>query len=260
MSRETVLITGATSGIGLELVKIFAENGNNLILTARSETALQELAEQLQQTHHIDVKYYAKDLSDPDAPFAIYRQLELWHIEPTILVNNAGYGLFGDFVQTELTAETAMIELNIKSLTVLTKLFLQQRYPKNSGRILNVASTAAFQPGPLMAVYYATKAYVLSFSEALSEELSKTNITVTTLCPGPTESNFQRTANMMKSNLFRSGIMTAQSVAVCGYQAMMAGKRIAIPGWKNRFLTQTVRFSPRSLVLKVVRKMQENRK
>jgi short-subunit dehydrogenase len=182
------------------------------------------------------------------------------HTPVDVLVNNAGFGLNGRFAETDLDRELAMIQVNIAALTHLTKLFLKPMVERGRGRILNVASTAAFQPGPLMAVYYASKAYVLSFSEAIAEELGGTGVTVTALCPGPTATGFAEAAEMTNSRLFKlKKPMTSMDVAKAGYRAMQRGKRIVVTGAMNKLLAQSVRISPRALVTKVTRTLQENR-
>jgi short-subunit dehydrogenase len=177
-----------------------------------------------------------------------------------VLVNNAGFGLGGEFADTAIQRELDMIQVNIAALTYLTKLFIPPMIKRKSGRVLNLASTAAFQPGPLMAVYYASKAYVLSFSEALAEELRNTGVTVTALCPGPTQTDFAEVAQMTNSRLFNTfGVADAADVAKYGFDAMMQGKRLAIPGIKNKIIAQANRISPRSLTTKIARILQESR-
>jgi short-subunit dehydrogenase len=256
---KTALITGASSGIGLEFARIFAANNCNLVLTARNKSALEELAAELTQKYSITVKVLPKDLSDKDAPMEIFAELEKEGIEIEYLINNAGFGGYGKFYQTDWKKEEDMIQVNITALAELSKLFVQQMTRRNSGRILNVASMAAFQPGPLMSVYYASKAFVLSLSEAMAYELKDTNVTVTCLCPGPTKSNFHITANIKASQLAKGINATSYDVALYGYHAMMKGKRIAIQGTTNKILAFLVRFMPRKMVLKTVYKIQENR-
>jgi short-subunit dehydrogenase len=254
--RPTALITGASGGIGEEFARLFAASGHDLVLVARSAGKLEALARALAEEHGIAARVIAADLSDPAAPAKIARELDGVAID--VLVNNAGYGLYGEFTETELKEELDMIQLNLVALTHLTKLFLPGMVARKSGRILNVASTAAFQPGPLMTVYYATKAYVLSFSEGIAEELRGSGVTLTALCPGPTKTGFQAGAKMEASKLVRGkDIMGSAEVAKIGYAALMKGKRVVIPGAKNRFLAQSVRFLPRSTVVKAVKKAQE---
>lgn len=255
---KTALVTGASSGIGLELAKQFAGKGYNLVLVARSRDKLAKLADELTQTHGIQAKVLGKDLSDPASPTEVYQQLQQEEVQVDVLVNNAGFATYGFFAELDLNTELQMMQVNIVTLTHLTKLFLPDMLRRKQGKILNLASTAAFQPGPLMAVYYASKAYVLSFSEALANELQGTGVTVTVLCPGPTESGFQARANMEDSKLVSDGgLMTSQTVAQIGYTALMEGKTVVTPGFKNQILSLVPRFLPRNFVTQTVRNMQE---
>jgi short-subunit dehydrogenase len=258
VKRETVLITGASSGIGYEFAKRFAKEQYNIVAVARSENKLQALKEELEAQYGIQVWIYKKDLSNQDEVSALYKEIKKENITIDILINNAGFGLFGEFTETNLDEELNMIDLNIKTLTHLTKLVVVDMVKRNKGKILNVASTAAFQPGPLMAVYYATKAYVLSFTEALENELKGTNVTVSALCPGPTATGFAGRANLGQSKLFKSvGVMNVHQVVEVGYDGLLKGKTIIIPGLKNRLLTIGIRFLPRKMVTSIVRKVQE---
>ncbi len=215
--KKTALITGASSGIGYEFAKVFASNGFNLILAARGKDALDNIAAELSAKHGITALVFAKDLSLPDAPDDLYNDLQKQGITVDILVNNAGFATYGYFTDIPLDKELQLLQLNIVALTHLTKLFLPGMKTRGYGKILNLASTAAFQPGPLMAVYYASKAYVLSFSEAISEELHGTGVSVTAFCPGPTELGFQKRAAMEESKLVQGGLMSAEAVAKIGY-------------------------------------------
>jgi len=254
----TVLITGASSGIGYELTKLFAGDGYNLVLVARSESKLEQIASELNKQFGVAVKVIAKDLSLSASPEEIWQELQNQGIIIDILVNNAGFATYGFFAENELQTELKMMQLNMVSLTHLTKLFLPEMVARRGGKILNIASTAAFQPGPLMAVYYASKAYVLSFSEALANELQGTGVTVTALCPGPTESGFQARANMENSKLVKDrSIMDATKVASIGYRGLLNNQTVIIPGLQNKFLALVVRFMPRNLVTQVVRSQQE---
>lgn len=249
----TALITGASSGIGLELARIFARNGFSLVLVARNGAALQALAAELKPA---SVQVIALDLTLPDAPQQVFNAAP----NVDVLVNNAGYSVFGKFANFPLTDHLNIMQLNMSALVALCRLYLPSMLAAGSGRILNVASTAAFQPGPLMAIYYATKAFVLSFSEALANELEGTGVTVTTLCPGPTESGFQARAKMENSGLVKGKkIMDSRTVAEAGYRATMAGKTLEIPGFMNKLLAQSVRVSPRRMMVKVVRALQEEK-
>jgi uncharacterized protein len=257
-SPKTALITGASSGIGYELAQLFARDRYNLVLVARSADKLKQIADEFTRQFGISVKIIPLDLSLPDAPTKVFQELQREEITVNVLVNNAGFAAYGFFAETDLNAELQMMQLNTIALTHLTKLFLKEMVSRHEGKILNIASTAAFQPGPLMAVYYATKAYVLSFSEALANELQRTGVTVTALCPGPTESGFQARANMEESKLVSGKrIMDAKTVAQIGYRSLMKGETVVIPGLKNKLLALSVRFTPRNLVTKIVRSMQE---
>lgn len=256
--KKTALITGASSGIGYELTKLFALDRYNLVLVARSESKLQQIASELTEQYGIAVKVIAKDLALPSSPEEIWQELQTEAITIDVLVNNAGFATYGFFVETELQPELNMMQLNMVTLTHLTKLFLPEMLARQTGKILNIASTAAFQPGPLMAVYYATKAYVLSFSEALANELQGTGVTVATLCPGPTKSGFQAKANMENSKLVKDKqIMDAKKVASIGYQGLINNQTVIIPGLQNKLLALVVRFIPRNLLTRIVRSMQE---
>ena len=256
--RQTALVTGASGGIGLALARRLAAGGFDLVLTARSAGKLAELAIELSTRHGARVHVIARDLALPEAPAAIAAELAAEGMAVDVLVNNAGYGTYGPFAESDLGAELGMLQLNIVALTHLTGLFLPPMLARRRGRILNVASTAAFQPGPLMAVYYASKAYVLSFSEAIAEELRGSGVTVTALCPGPTASGFQERAAMEESRLVAGkAMMGAEEVAEAGYRGLLAGRRVVIPGWTNRLLAQAYRVSPRRMTTAVVRKMQE---
>ena len=254
--KLTALITGASSGIGLDLARVFAEDGHDVVLVARSEAKLRELAAELSSKHGVAATVIVADLSQPDAARHVFAAAP----PVDVLVNNAGHGITGKFAETALATELDMIQVNITALTHLTKLFLPQMLERKRGRILNVASTAAFQPGPLMAVYYATKAYVLSFSEAIAEELSGTGVTVSALCPGPTATGFQRAAKMSTEALLKvMKPVSSMEVARAGYRGLMSGKRVIIPGWKNKVGVQSLRVSPRLVATKVVRALQERR-
>ena len=224
---------------------------------ARSHDKLAELAARLESEFRVKTLVIAKDLSRPTAVDEIYEEVSAASMTVEMLVNNAGFPVFGLFAQTQLETELEMLHVNVIALTALTKLFLRGMVERQAGRILNLASTAAFEPGPLMAVYYASKAYVLSFSEALANELRGTGVTVTALCPGPTRTGFQQRGVMEDSRLVRGQIADAKSVALAGYRAMMSGKTIVIPGFSNKLIPWVVRVSPRGVVTRVVRRMQE---
>ena len=255
---KATLITGASNGIGYELARIFAQNQKNLVLVARSEGKLQALSQELVDKYKIEVVVIAKDLSKSGAAQEIYDELSQKAVVIDHLVNNAGFGDYGFFKDTELSVEVDMINLNVLALTEFCKLFGKEMVARKSGRIMNVASTAAFQPGPLQAVYFATKAYVLSFSEAIANEFADHQVSVTALCPGATETGFAQTANMDGKSFFKNkNLPTAKDVAEFGYKAMMKGEVVAIHGFMNNLLAQSNRLTPRSLVTTIVRKMQD---
>ncbi len=255
-----VLITGASSGIGYEFCKLFAHDGYDLVIVARNRTRLGQIASELRQQYGIVVHVIPCDLSDINAAETLYRKLKQKKLSIDILVNNAGFGLYGSFSETSAEDELAMIQVNITSLTHLTKLIIPGMITRKSGRILNVASTAAFQPGPLMAVYYATKAYVLLFSEALARETQGTGVTVSVLCPGPTRTQFQQHARIGQSRLVNTKlIMDAATVAAAGYRGLMRGKNIIVPGFSNKISSQLHRFIPRKLITKIIHTIQKER-
>jgi uncharacterized protein len=257
---DTALITGASGGIGEALARLIAAGGANVVLVARSADRLAALADELSRTHRVTAAVIAQDLAAPDAADAITRQLAEKRLTIDILVNNAGFGVFGFFAATSAGEEARMLQVNVVALTMLTKQLLPGMIERRHGRVLNVASTAAFQPGPLMAVYYASKAYVLSLSEALSNETSGTGVTVTCLCPGPTETGFQDRANLRESRLFSVlGVSNVADVARAGYDGMMAGDSIVVPGLGNKLGVQALRLAPRALVRRAIRLIQGQR-
>jgi uncharacterized protein len=252
-SNKTVLITGASSGIGYELTWLFARDGYNLVLVARSEQQLQHMANELQEVHGVSVKVIVKDLALACAPGEIFAELQRENIQVDILANNAGFGNYGLFAEQDLSTELQMLQVNMVALTHLTRLLLPEMLKKRSGNILNMSSAAAFEPGPLMAIYFATKAYVLSFSEALSNELTGTGISVTVLCPGFTTTGFHRRAGADKSKMMKMPMMDPKTVARLGYRGLMNNKVIIIPGLFNNVMVQSLRLAPRALVRRVVR-------
>lgn len=257
---KTALITGASSGIGLELSRIHGSRGGNLVLVARNKMKLDELKTELESKYKISVHVISKDLSDVDSAREVYDEVRKRNIKIDYLVNNAGYGDYGLFAETNDEKESRMIFLNILALTRLTKLFLPGMIGNGGGKIMNLGSTASFQPVPLMGVYAATKAYVLSFSEALNNELEGTGVTVTALCPGLTESGFVDAAAMNQSKMAKQKKLPgAAEVAEFGYQAMLKGKPVAVHGFKNRLLTIAQGLAPRKLVVNMTRKLIEAR-
>ena len=259
-AARTALITGASSGIGLELAHLFARDGYRLVLVARNRGALRALGDDLQSRYHIPVRISPKDLAHPASPIELRSELQEAGIVLDVLVNNAGFGLSGAFLDTDWDTEAEMMQVNIVALTHLTKLFLPQIRARE-GKVLNVASVAAFLPGPFMNVYYASKAYVLHFTEALAEELEGSGVTVTCLCPGPVRTNFQQRAHLGEARTLNSPLLVGvHEVARIGYEGMQQGKRVVVPGWKNRLSVETLRLSPRNLATKMVRKIQEKKK
>jgi short-subunit dehydrogenase len=257
---KTALITGASSGIGLELARLFARDGYRLVLVARNRGALRALGDELQAQYQIDVRISPKDLAHPASPVELYQELQEAGVVLDVLVNNAGFGGRGPFLKTDWNNEAEMMQVNIVALAHLTKLFLPQIRARE-GKVMNVASVAAFLPGPYMSVYYASKAFVLSFSEALAEELRGTGTTVTCLCPGPVETGFQKRAGSEASGLARSPLLVdVVEVARAGYEGMKQGNRLVIPGWKNRVAVESLRVSPRSMVTRMVSRMNGEEK
>lgn len=258
MAKNTALITGASGGIGYELAQLFAQDGYDLIIIARGADKLKQVADELQKQFGISVKPITLDLSLPSAPQELFDQLQREEIAIDILVNNAGYAKYGEFADMPMEDALGQIQLNISTLTVLTKLFLTPMRERRSGKIMNVASTAGFQPGPLMSVYYATKAYVISFSEALANELQGSGVTVTCFCPGATDTGFQYRAGNENSRLFKTlGPMNVKRVARDGYRGLMKGRTLIISGFKNKLTAFSVRIAPRKLATHISRWVSE---
>ncbi len=252
-SPETVLITGASSGIGRALAHRFAQAGCTCVLLARSEDALHDLSDTLQSTHGVDAPVLPADLSVSGVANDIVSDLRERGFSVDVLVNNAGFGAHGRFDDLDAQRQINMIQVNVTALTHLTRRFLPGMLERDRGGVLNVASTAAFQPGPYMSAYYATKAYVLSFSEGLAGEVRDTNVTVTCLAPGPTETAFIDRADMHGTTLFETAsTLTPETVAETGYDAFRNGRTLIVPGWPNKIGAFMVRFAPRSVVRRVV--------
>lgn len=256
-ARPLVLVTGASSGIGRELARLFSAEGWDTVLVGRRADALRGLAEELDGTGAA-AHVVPADLADPEGPTRLFDEVAARGLAIEALVNNAGLGVWGPFAETDWRAERGLLAVNVVALTELTKRFLPGMLARGRGRILNVASTAAFQPGPLMAVYFASKAYVLHFSLALADELRGTGVTVTTLAPGPTRTGFADTAGAEDSRLFHGGRgMDPERVARAGYRAMMAGKPLAVPGLMNKFSVFATRLAPRTFAARVARRLAE---
>lgn len=244
---KTAFITGASKGIGKELAYLFARNGCNLVLAARSGDTLKTLKEELEQTCAVTVHIITADLCEAGAAQAVFDEVKAKEIDVDYLVNNAGFGDYGNFLDTHWECYEKMIMLNVVTLTHLTHLFANDWRGRKAGKILNISSTAAFQPGPMMAVYFATKSFVLHLSEALGNEFKKDHITVTTLCPGPTSTQFGEVSKMNASQLVNFAmIATAADVAALGYKAMMKGRTTVIHGGMNKIAPFVIRFLPRT--------------
>ena len=255
-TTKTALITGASGGIGYELAKLFAKDHYNLVLVARGAPKLAQFADELQRQFGVSAKAVPLDLTATPAPQFLFDQLQREGVSVDILVNNAGYGRLGEFAKISLEDNLGQIQLNVTALTHLTRVFVAPMIERGFGKILNVASTAGFQPGPMMAVYYATKSYVISFSEALANELKDSGVTVTCLCPGVTDTGFQGRAGTENTALFRKlRPMDAKTVARDGYRGLMVGKTLVISGLRNWLLAESLRVSPRKLVTAVSRKI-----
>lgn len=255
-SRPVALVTGASMGIGADLAELLAADGHDLVLVARGGAALQVVADRLSKNYGVDAGVIAADLAADGAPARIAAQLAASGIEIDVLVNNAGYGVTGDFVSTPPDAELRMLSLNVMALTELTKLFLPAMVARGRGGVLNVASIAAFLPGPLMAAYYASKAYVVSFSEALAVEVSDRGVRVCCVCPGATHTGFADRAGMGKARLFNSpAVMDSMSVARIGYRGFLRGERVVVTGLRNRALIASMRLAPRSVLARIAKQL-----
>ena len=256
-SARTALVTGASGGIGADIALILAERGHDLILVARSREKLAALAESLEKKHGIHVTVLTADLTEASAPDSIAKFVADKGLTVDVLVNNAGLGSYGPFAEIPAATDLGLVALNITALTHMSKLFMPGMLARKRGRILNVGSTAGFVPGPLMAVYYASKAYVLSLSVALANEVEGTGVTVTCLCPGATKTAFDTTAGNDKTKLFKGSVMESMPVAKAGVDAMFRGEVICIPGFMNWLMVSTSGLAPRTLLAKVARSYQE---
>ena len=248
------LITGATTGIGYELSKLFASDGHDLVLVARNKELLFQRQQELSTDYGVDVKIFGLDLSIDPAPFELYEAIKNKNIQIDFLVNNAGFGLVGNFSETNLDTELNMIKLNEIALIVLTKLYLKEMLKRKSGRIMNVVSTASFFSGPLMAIYYATKAHVLSFTTAIAIEIKGTHVSISALCPGPTLTGFQKRASIRIHKILRKKMLPAEKVAKIGYDGFMRGKTVIIPGFFNKISTYFGKYLPRELTSSIIKK------
>ncbi len=258
--NKTALITGASSGIGKELAHIHAQKGGDLILVARRQDRLHALKVALEETHNISVVTIVKDLSTPNAAKELFEEVKKQAITVDFLINNAGFGLRGKFHELSWERQMQMIQVNMVTLTALMHLFLPEMIARNSGKILNTSSTASFMPGPLQAVYFASKSYVTFLSNAVAEEIRGTNVTVTNLMPGATETEFAKTSGMEKTDLFKKTV-TARSVAEDGYHAMIAGKLEVVSGltFGQKVMMKSIPFVSKKTLLKQVKQMQESK-
>ncbi len=254
--RKTVLITGASQGIGYELSRLFARDGYTLVLVARHTEKLQDAAQQLEKEFHVPVCTIVKDLAQPNSAKEIYKELQQAQIKVNVLVNNAGFGLHGAFSENSLEEYLKMIQVNLTAIVQLTHIFLGDMLKENNGKILQIGSIAAFKPGPFGAVYYAAKSFLLSFSEALNGELKKTGVSVSILCPGPVKTAFQERARMKITPVIKANFLDASTVARIGYQGLMRKQMIIIPGIKNRMMALLFRYLPRDWSLQLVLKVQ----
>lgn len=255
-NNKYVLITGASSGIGYEFAKVFAKNGYNLVLVARSEDKLNSIKQELQNQHKIECHVIVQDLAQINSALDLYRKVQELGIEVDTLINNAGFGIYGAYANSSFDREEQMMHLNMITLAQLTKFFLKDMILRNSGNILNVASTAAFLPGPYMAIYYATKAFVLSLTEAIAEEVSSKNVHITCLCPGPTRTKFFLDKSMDDSGVKDAGDFSATKVAEMGFEGLQKNKTIVIaaPFTQRISLTLFARFVPRSIARKIAKR------
>ena len=254
---KTALITGASSGLGLELARLFARDGHDLVVVARRRDHLEALATRLAAEHGVAARVMAEDLADPIAPRRIFEELQERRVTVEYLVNSAGFGTSGPFAASDLGRELAMVQVNATSLMHLTHLFLPGMIARRSGRILNLGSTAGFQAGPGMATYYATKAFVNSFTEALVYELRGTGVTATVACPGATATDFGKVAGTAESRLFHLGTTSPEFVARHAYRTMMAGKPMSLPGWRAKLGLQLLRIGSRGQVRGVTARLNQ---
>ncbi|HET6347842.1 MAG TPA: SDR family oxidoreductase [Candidatus Krumholzibacteria bacterium] len=255
--RPVALVTGASMGLGAEFARLLASEGYDLVLTARDGDRLAVLKKEVENLHGVSAHLLVADLADPRTPAALYEHVRGMHLRVDVLVNNAGFGMYGKFNESKLQTELDMVQVNIVALMHLTKLFVRDMVSMKQGRIVNVASTAAFQPGPMQSVYYASKAFVLSFSEAINSELKGTGVHVTALCPGPTPTGFQARANVGNIRGLRLLMrVSPEAVVRAGYQGMKRGRAVVVPGVLNNLIILLVRLSPRNLVTAVVRRVQ----
>ncbi|WP_435359611.1 SDR family NAD(P)-dependent oxidoreductase [Haloarchaeobius sp. DFWS5] len=259
MNRDTALITGASAGIGRELARQFARHGHDLVLVARREAVLDEAADELESRYGVTVTTIVKDLDDDDAPQELYDEVHEQDLDVGVLVNNVGIGTYGPFAESDLDRELTQLRLNVTTLVTLTRLFLDDFTARGSGKILNVGSVAGFQPGPFMAGYYASKAYVNSFTEALAEELRESDVSATVLCPGPVDTEFQSRAGMGHSTVGSTFTHSVEQVGKAGYEGTMQGKAVVVPGLPMKALTMLARVTPKPVLRRLTRRVNDDR-
>ncbi|WP_267640929.1 SDR family NAD(P)-dependent oxidoreductase [Haloarchaeobius amylolyticus] len=259
MNRDTALVTGASSGIGRELARQFARHGHDLVLVARREAELAAVADDLESRHGIAATTIPMDLDDEAAPQELYDAVHDHDLDVGILVNNVGIGTYGPFAESDLDEEQTQLRLNVTTLVTLTRLFLDDFTERGTGKVLNVGSVAGFQPGPFMAGYYASKAYVNSFTEAIAEELRGTGVSATVLCPGPVDTEFQDRAGMGNSAVGSTYMQPVEDVAQAGYRGLMSGETVVVPGLPMKLLTTLARITPRPILRRVARRVNSDR-
>jgi short-subunit dehydrogenase len=255
--RRTVLVTGASGGMGREFARIFASAGNHLVLVARRARELADLADELRDDYHVEVETIALDLSEAGSPEQLYAQLQRRAIPIDILINNAGFAARGRFCTCDVQTQIQLIQLNVTTPTTLTRLLLPEMIQRGRGRILNIASIASYLPGPMMATYFASKSFLLSFSCAIADELKDTGVSVTVLIAGPTSTGFAARAGLEATRAYRGRQMDPRSVARCGYDALMRGSRVAVAGWENKMRMLPLRLMPRRMLTYFARKFHE---
>lgn len=256
--QQFALVTGGTSGIGYELAKLFAKDGYNLVLVARTQSDLQRVSQEITQQYGVEVKTIAKDLFDFENAFTLYNEVVSQNIQIDVLVNDAGHGHYGKFTETDLRMELSIIDLNISSLVVLTKLFLKDMVARGDGKILNLSSIASKAPGPWQSVYHGTKAFVQSFTEAIRSELKDSGVTITAFLPGATDTDFFRKANMLDSKIVQEGkLYSAEEVARDGYKALMDGDDMVISGLMNKVQVAMANVTPDAMAAEKMKKQQE---
>jgi len=256
-TTKTALVTGASAGLGRDFARLFAADGHDVVLVARRRARLEELAGELERAHHVKTHVIAADLTDPTAPGAIAEALTGAGTDIEFLVNNAGFGSNGRFVEQSRQRELDMVSVNVSALLALTHLFLPAMIERGRGRILNIGSTAGFQPGPFMATYYASKAFVNHFSEAIAHEVAGTGVTVTVSCPGPVATEFGEVSGNGKSRLFKSGVASSDAIARQAYAAMMKGKRMVVHGFTAKAGVQALRISPRAAIQRIAARLNK---